>query len=231
LKNLGEYGSSLNKLWVFSLLGILCSAWARPGSPTQIKQSDEYNRRLDYVMVEVNGEPRIIRAGGELAVVRGDKVEVKQAQLVDKDIKIEVVNVVGYANAKRGGSEDRNMVINTGTQLAKRFSENGGDQVYAVTAVSRGEFHGAVYIRMVEPTLRYAVISVNGDNRVLRDGEKMTINRNDMVKVARVESNVADDKEIEFQIFEHAEKGRSDFEIRFTRGEQIFARIPLVVTE
>lgn len=209
------------------------SGWTRPESPTSVPYVKDRADRLDYVLVTVNGKPRMVKAGDELAVVRGDKLQVKEAALYGRGA-IREVNVIGYQRA--GTNDDRGATFST-KDLVARWSEGEGGAVYAVAAAGRKLLHGVVYLRVIEPVLRYAEVSINGKKRVLRDGEPLRASAKDLVKVERVETNLEAAGDVVFQIVPAASDGAASkdagrpglYEIRFLRGEQAFARIPLTL--
>lgn len=206
----------------------VASAWVRPEIPSTQAPANGPSARLDFVLVEVNGEPRVIRDGEELQVVTGDRVTIKDGQLRDAAGKIREINVVGFQSAR--GSEDRGATIDTAKDLKAKWSEGGKGSVYAVVASSKATLHGAVYLNLVAPTLRYAEISVNGQKRILRDGELVKVKGADAVKVERVVTNLQSHDGVLFQMAE-VDPAQGDYEIRFTRGELVFATIPLKVKE
>lgn len=190
--------------------------------------------RLDYVMVTVNGRPRVVKAGDEFAVVRGDKVMIKEAALVGRGA-IREVNVIGYQRQGARNNDDRGAAFST-KDLSPRFSEGESGSVYAVVASARKAMHGLVYLRVIDPVLRYAEVSINGQKRILRDGEPLKANAKDLVKVEKVDTNLEGVDDVVFQIVPaestQAPKAKASaalYEIRFLRGGQAFARIPLTL--
>jgi len=221
----------VKKTFILSVLLGSLAGWARPNPPTTIDSAGNFRHLLDYVIVEINGESQLIKAGGEVTVIYGDQFLVKSAFLNDKNLKVGVVNVVGFPNAKKGGSEDRGVIINTATDLLKNYSEAKEGKVYAITSESGKKFHGSVFIKILEPSLKYATVRINDKEKILRDGEVLKIKKSDLFKVTQVETNVQDPKTVSFQIFEQKTSGQSLFEIRFTRESRVFARIPLKIEE
>lgn len=220
----------------FGCLGLVISialslAWVRPALPAHAsKEVVEPGQQLDYVIVEVNGQPRLVKAGGELAVLRGDHLKIRSAALVDKSLAAKEVNLFGYQSPSRRG-EDRGYEFTT-MDLKARHSEAQDGDVFAMLVSTNKVLHGAVYLRLINPVLRYAEVSINGKNRVLRDGEPLTVKNTDLVKVERVVTNLAKNDDVLFQIAPvktSASAAATDFEIRFQRGGTDFARIPLKI--
>lgn len=204
-------------------------AWVRPAAPSTAPRPTETAQRLDFVLIEVNGRAVVARDGDEIPVVRGDKISVKDAGLRDRQVLVKELNVVGF-QAPKGGNDDRGFVVDTAKDLKPKFSEGGKGEVYAVLAGSKAALNGAVFLRLIEPALRYAEISVNGKTRMLRDGEPVSVHAADKVKVEKVVTNLDSVEGVMFQMTE-VDPAQGAYEIRFTRGGLAFATIPLRVKE
>ncbi len=211
----------------------LSLAWVRPAAPPNSpKPTSEAGQQLDYVIVEVNGQPRLVKAGGELPVLRGDHLKIKEAALAGKAEGPKEVNLVGYQSPSPKG-EDRGYDFTT-MDLKARHSEDQKGDVYALQVATKKVLHGTVYIRLMNPVLRYAEVSINGTNKVLRDGESLAVKATDLVKVERVVTNLEKTDDVLFQIAPASAKATAgkpegDYEIRFQRGGTDFARIPLKI--
>lgn len=208
-------------------LAFALGGWVRPEAPTTAKPPVDKAAQLDFVIFTVNGESKVVRAGEELVVVRGDQVLVKDAALFDRTQKIREVNVVGWKSPDKNPSEDRGYFFNS-SDLKSKYSENGRGDVFAVLAQTKSLLHGTVYLKLIEPTLRYAELTVNGKPLTLRDGEKVEVSAKDLVKVEKVVTNLDSNTGVVFQMVEVAPP---DYEIRFLRGERPFASIPIKVKE
>jgi hypothetical protein len=213
-------------LTLFVLLAVCCG-WTRPQLPTRAKPPAADGQRLEYVLIAVNGSPHLVAAGTELTVIRGDVVTVQDAALSDRGLKVRGVHVVGFKGPNPRG-DDRGTPFSTEDLLAK-YSENKRGDLYAVLALSRSTLHGVVYLRLIEPILRYAEVSINGQTRVLRDGEPLAVKATDQVKVERVVTNLESTDGVLFQIATGDAPG--SYAIRFSRGGAPFAQIPLKVAE
>ncbi len=212
----------------------LSLAWVRPAAPPNSpKPTPEASQRLDYVIVEVNGQPRLVKAGGELPVLRGDHLKIKKAALVGIATEPKEVNLVGYQSPGPKG-EDRGYEFTT-MDLKARHSEDQKGDVYALQAATKKILHGTVYLKLMNPVLRYAEVSINGTKKVLRDGESLAVKATDLVKVERVVTNLEKTDDVLFQIAPAfgrrplAGRPEGDYEIRFQRGGTDFARIPLKI--
>jgi hypothetical protein len=231
---------------------LLSAAWVRPQVPTTAKPAEDRSQKLDYMIIAVNGEPRMVRDGQEITIVRGDKLLVKDASLVDRSMQAGELNVVGFVGSRKTPANDKGFELDTAVDLKPGWSEDGRGDVYAIVAATRSLRHGSVFVRLLEPELRYAQLSVNGKPMILRAGEPITVAGPDKVKVERVVTNLQSNAGVYFQIVPAfvepdaaaadlaagaaavaaapAEpKPVQDYEIRFLRGERLFATIPLKV--
>ncbi len=219
------YPSRILRVAAAAYFGLAAGAWVRPQAPVRSALVEDQGSHLDYLIVRVNSESRVLRAGEELTVVRGDRVTIQDVAVKKGAPYKGLVNVVGFQRADK--REDRGLEIDTSKDLIKRWSESERGDVYAIVAESGSKRYGQAYLRLIEPVLRYAEISVNGAARVLRDGETTTIAADDKVKVEKIVTNLADDGDVYFQIVENDGNGASGYEIRFLRGQLVFAKIPL----
>ena len=234
----------LIKIAVMVTATLALAGWRRPGGPPTSGSPAPAERRLAYVVVEVNGNPRTVSGGGILAVNRGDRLKVTRALLSDGQSEAEHVNVVGYVSPSGIPGEDRGFEFLT-TEMTRRHSEDGLGEVFAVVASSRdaavspgtAEIHGMIFLRVVPPVLRFAEASINGRNVVLRDGDALSLKASDKFRLLKIATNLANDADVMFQIVPGHGGGRdqdrgqpmTDYEIRFLRGGEPFARIPLRV--
>ena len=186
--------------------------------------------RLDFLVVSVNGERKVVRDGDTLKVVRGDAVQIDRATLAREGGDAATVNLVGYSRprdtlkTRRSKQEDdRGALVDTGSDLKKKFSQGGkGDQYVMLAETTEGPI-GSVTLQLIDPEFLYAEVFVNGKMTVARVGETLKVQPEDRVRVSRVVTNVSDDRTVRFQI--DSSSGQS--EIQLFRGTNVFARIPL----
>lgn len=201
-------------------------AWVRPQAPIRSDLVADPAEHLDYMVVKVNDQSRVLKNGGELAVVRGDKVTITDVAIMRGGPYQGKINVVGFQRSDKP-SEDRGALIDTAKDLPARWSEAGRGDLYAIVAESGSKLYGHSYLKLIEPVLRYAEITVNGARRVLRDGETTAIGADDQVKVDKIVTNLEGDSDVYVQIAAAAD---NNYEIRFLRGSLVFAKIPLTVS-
>jgi hypothetical protein len=183
-------------------------------------------RRLDYILIEINGIPRTVRNGEELHLIRGDKLLVREAYL-HRGLSPKEVQVVGLTRTRSGTPDARGTEFRT-KDLASRQSEGGKGQIYAIMVRTKKELHGVAYLRIQEPTLRYAEVTINNQKRVIRDGEVLKVSPKDLFKLDRIVTNLEGDEGVVFQI---ADGSHGERAIRFLRHGIAFATVPLVIEE
>ncbi|TWW12797.1 hypothetical protein E3A20_00320 [Planctomyces bekefii] len=220
----GVVGALLGPVFLVLLVG-----WVRPSAPApkRLSKPTKAQDSLDYMLLEVNGKSRMVRNGDELVVVRGDVITVRQAALVGR-APLKEVHVVGLPAAFKPnkGSDRRDVAFRT-SDLDRKLSEEAKGEVFAVTALTQRHLAGAVYLRLIDPVLRYVEISINGQKRVLRDGEAFQAKSEDQFKVDQVITNIEGTSDVSVQVAPLSEQDPQVFEMRFLRSGQVFARIPM----
>ncbi len=220
----------LRILWVLILF--FCTAWRSWVSPTRYSPRERFAapaQQLAYLIIEVNGERRLLRAGAQTDIVRGDTLKVVAALLRDRRRQAQYINFVGFKNPPDNG-RDKGYVVKTDTQLLPYFSQRGEGKIYAFVVGSGVKVHGEAFLRLLDPQLRYAVLRVNDSKRlVLRDGEPVQVALDDRLTISNVSVNFTSYQGLTFDIYRDANAAVSH-EIRFARGDKIFARIPLQIT-
>ena len=213
------------------LILFFCTAWRSWVSPTQYSPRPRYAAtamQLDYLVLEVNGKRRLLKAGTQVEIVRGDTLKVIATLLKDRQRQAQYVNVVGFKNPPDNG-KDRGYLVNTDKQLLPYFSQRGEGRVYAIVVGSRDKIHGEIFFRLLAPQLRYAVLRVNDSKSlVLRDGEPVRVGLDDRLTISNVSVNFTPRKGLTFDIYRDTSAAVAH-EIRFARADKIFARIPLQI--
>ena len=199
--------------------------WVRPELPTKTKPATSFGTQLQQVSVEVNGTTHNIKNGETLRIVRGDKIRILDGKLNDPKKKIDAINIIGVSNPKSRNNDDRKIEFSSFT-FQSEWSENKQGETFVAIVSSGNETNGAVFLKLIEPELNYAVLDVNGREEVLRSGEAFVGSATDQVRVKRVVTNVADNENVFVQMV--PVKGRNgEYEMRFLREKLIFAKLPL----
>ncbi len=202
--------------------------WVRPELHTKARPPSDSGGRLDYFVIKINGQPVRLKEGQEVSIMRGDELEVTEARLISPDVKAKQVDVIGFKSPSKIPGEDRGFRFRT-NRLSDWYSESHRGEVWSILAQSDKILHGAAFIRVVDPSLRYAEFRINQQLRVVRPGDEVVVKSSDQIKVDRVVTNLGDDSSVKVLIDDQDRKGK--FEIKFERDRRVFAVIPINVTE
>ncbi len=198
-------------------------------SPPIVRQSASPSLRLESMVVEVNGERRRVDPATGFVVVRGDLVTVIDGWLLDKSKTIPLIDFVGFKSKIKTISQgDRGKVIDTNHDLDARQSIDGKGNRYEIRALGSGVLYGSVTMIIEAPTLFSFEVEVNGERRKLTAGDKLSLGPHDGVRVTDVRTNIRGNENVLHELSsKKGGQGRILKEIRFTRGDVVFARIPI----
>ena len=209
----------------------VCAAVAlRPMTGNSLlRKVDNPASRLESLVVEVNGERRRVEPETGLTVVRGDLVTIVDAWLVDKSKIAPIVDIAGFTpRAKRNGQDDRGRVVDTSRDFDPRHSEDGRGDRYSIQVIGSGVLYGETFLKIEAPALISFDVEVNGERRRLSPGDTLSLSAHDGIRVVEVRTNVRGNENIRHEMLKKKNgKGTFTREIRFTRGEAVFARIPI----
>ncbi|MGE0175169.1 MAG: hypothetical protein AB7T49_20445 [Oligoflexales bacterium] len=192
--------------------------------------------KVNIVTVEVNGEPSEIRNNEKIGVVKGDTIKIRSVSLYNApESSLTEVNFIGFPGRNANPNDDRNLVIRSDKDLTKKWSVKGDGETFAIKIGDKSGQIGEVFIQIAQPVLKYAVIKVNGKEKIVHDNEPIKVAGADMVKVDRVETNLPIlAKDLRFQIVPRTtgkDRKQYGYEIRFLRNDNIFASVPLGILE
>ena len=213
-------------LWLFQL------ALFFPGSTVFgiEKPAVVYKPQLNNLVIEVNGEERVVKPSGTISVIWGDEVRIRAAYF-DSEVKGVSVNFVGYPNRdSQQPANDIGFLVKTHDGLLPRYSVDGKGVRYALKVSSRGQVMGVAYIEIIKPDLEYIVLKVNGQDRALQRGEVLSVKSSDLFEVVNIKTNMGDLDSVEYKIMPFYESEKADrkyLEIRLYRYNAMFAKIPV----
>jgi len=202
-------------------------AWVRPELLTKAKPAVD-SGRLDYFVLKINGQSVRLKDGQEVSVMRGDELEVAEAKLISPEVAVKQVDIIGFKSPSKIVGEDRGVRFRT-DRLSSWYSEGRRGEVWSILATSQDILHGAAFIRVIDPSLRYAEIRINQQLKIVRPGDEVTVKASDQFKVDRVVTNLGDDASVKVRFANQSVDGK--YEIRFERDRRVFAVIPVTVTE
>lgn len=218
----------------------LVAKYSLPQYYQDFKAASELGEQLEAMIIAINDQPILVEAGSVLTYLRGDTIEVREAFLKDRSKKIAAVNIIGYINReKTNPMDDRGEVIDTSTNLVElEWAVDREQGQYAVLASSNKTLHGGVTLQPLEPELQYVDVTVNGEPRVVRAGDKLVMKSSDKFKIVAVASSVKDQKSVQFTIMPMSEvpddllsstQGATYHSIIFSHRDYVFGTIPLVI--
>ncbi len=131
-----------------------------------------------YLLLKVNGKLRACVPQGTIDVIKGDKIELMDVISSKGRLPLKL-NLVGFVgNHRHNTGEDRGYVIDTATDLMKRFSRHKEGKLYTVKAGNGRKTFYTFQIVLIQPVLREMILLTpggwqhygNGDALILRQG-------------------------------------------------------------
>ncbi len=152
-----------------------------------------------YFLVKVEGQRRVLAKGETLRLVRGDKLTLVDVLSNLPDQRDLQVNFKGFVPAVSGPNpgEDRGHLINTATDLLKRYSKCDprkaeGVECYQVVATLNQKVVGRMYVEVVPAKLDYVVMrSGRGHNLVFYNGASVSARPGQPLEIVDLKTNVA----------------------------------------
>lgn len=191
--------------------------------PNQRLVSDP-SKRLQSLVVEVNGERRLVEPNASLDLVAGDLLTIVEAHLVDKNHLVKAVDLVGYRSRLSNTlGDDRGRVIDTARHLSRKRSLSRDGRQYRIEVYSADGVSGEIILNIQEPELISFEIEVNGALKKLSSNDKLLLSSKDLVRVVDIRTNVRGNENVKYNKFSTNKSN----EIRFSRGGRVFARIPI----
>ena len=227
----------LERRWIILLLSLFLVSFKMPLYYSNMRGPTKLAEELDYLIVEHNGENKLLKNKETLSYIRGDELKIKAAKLREGEYQPSEVNLVGFRHPiKPGNRNDLGFLIDTSKTLDKKqWAVDEKGEVFFIAAASKKLLHGYAFLRRLEPALEYVDIKVNDKQRVMREGETLKLGAADLFKVGRVVTNIKNMDHITFQVVELGKDKRASlksleyYEIRFKHRSHVFAKIPLHV--
>lgn len=195
-----------------------------PGMIANQRLVSDPSKHLQSLVVEVNGERRLVEPNASLNLVAGDLLTIVEAHLVDKSHPVKAVDLIGYrARLSNTLGDDRGRVIDTGRHLSKKRSLSRDGRQYRIEVYSVDGVSGEITLNLQEPELISFEIEVNGALKKLSANDKLLLSPKDLVRVVDIRTNVRGNENVKYNKF----SANKSNEIRFSRGGRVFARIPI----
>ncbi len=197
------------------------------------RQADKTLSRLESRVVDVNGERRRVDPREGFSVVRGDLVTVIEVRLYERSKTRPIVDVLGYSpsqstNHRPSNADDLGRVMDTARDFATPVGNQGGVARQAIRVLLKGVTVGETKLIIEPPRLISFDVAVNGVLRSVQEGEALSIGPHDGVEVLDVRTNIRGNENVRHDLSTvRGSDGRLKREIRFKRGDIIFAKVPV----
>lgn len=151
----------------------------------------ESNPVVQYFVVQVNGQRRLVAAGQNLALIKGDRLRLKDSWTSSGQRGLFALNFKGFVGDKvKNKGDDRGFDIPTDQGLMKRWSMEGQGRRYRVVAEQGKKEFGEFYVQLKEPSLDYLVIQAGQKAKyALSPDETLLMDRDGEFRVVDVKAN------------------------------------------
>jgi hypothetical protein len=185
-------------------------------------------KRLESLIVDVNGERRRVSPEEGFSVVRGDLLTFVEAITIPASDSKYSVNLKGFNDSESASANDLGIVIDTAGDLHGGSLLKGGARRFAIQISGPGVLQSEVFVTIEEPQLQSFDIEVNGQRRRISNQDRLKLNPTDSIRVLDVRTNVRGNENVQHDlVIKDWAGGRPRKEIRFFRGNKVFARVPI----
>ena len=184
-------------------------------------------KQVESLVVDVNGERRRITPEDGLDIVRGDLVTfVDVISIPAGDTKF-ALDLIGFNDGSSGSGNDIEKVIDT-ADLQRGKMLKGGKSRFNIRVSAHGAVSSGFFMTMAEPELRSFEIEVNAQRFRKTSTDRLALAASDQVRVLEVRTNVRGNENVKYDLVtKDWADGRPRKELRFSRGDIVFARIPI----
>jgi hypothetical protein len=192
--------------------------------------------RVEYFLLDVNGEKRLVENHGRLKVVTGDIVRVVDVLTQGIPSDVLQVNFIGFVHEGSGENqgEDRGIPIRTARDLIPRYALDKDGRTYRVAAFEGQQLLGEMLLELEPPRLSYLVVG-NGDSTPAAYGEgtRMLVRPSEELRILDVRTNVQDNLGVTLELkgpVGSLEQGSQDWLLRVGQGPEASGEL-LVIRE
>ena len=146
--------------------------------------------KIEYFVIEANGNRLLLAEGDTLELVKGDKMKI--TDVFPSSLSGITVNFKGFVGDKSNNTgEDRGYEIDTGNDLMKRYSIYNNDEYYPIIVSQDDNEIGRLTVKLIPPKMNYLVLKVN-DNRhvLLRPEESVSLSIRDEICMEEIHTNL-----------------------------------------
>jgi hypothetical protein len=206
---------------------ILCCVGGIASVESQAKSFNNQELVAGDMVLEVNEVGRVVGGGQTLTVVRGDIIKIIEAYSQNGEV-VDGVNVVGFGGDPKRPGNDLGLVFDSGINLPLNWAISKNPLIYAIDSYTKGRRIGRYKLHVIEPLLRFAIVMVDGAERIIRPKQELVIKTNESFKVKSVATNIfEDDKKVSYRVLDVSNDSAryKKFEILFDRNGAEFAKI------
>ena len=196
--------------------------------------------KIDAFVIETKGHQILLSDGDTLELVKGDKlkiVDVLPSSPESSGIKVNFKGFVG--DWKNNTGEDRGYVIDTGTDLLKRYSLNKEGVSYEIIASDGDRLAGRMVIKLTPPRMDYLILKVNAHKHVyLKPEDTVSLSKRDKIGLEEIQTNLHNKREIHLNINGHeirpgemrelsalCPSGPLNHQVKVTNGSLVLGRV------
>jgi hypothetical protein len=192
-------------------------------------------------LVETRGHRILVSNGKALELVKGETLKIIDVFPPFSRSSGLKVNFKGFVGDRRNNTgEDRGYLINTGSDLMKRYSLNKRGQLFEIIASRGGRKIGRMLVRLSRPKLEYLVLRINGHRYLLlRPEDRVVLSGEDEICLEEIHTNFNTKKGIKVKINGHPIQpgelkalkeiclphGKNDNEMKVKRGPLLLGKI------
>ncbi len=151
----------------------------------------EANPVIQYFVIQVNDEQRLVANGQTLNLVRGDHLSLLESWTSRGEKGRFALNFKGFVvDKKNNDGDDRGVAIPTDDGLMEKWSLEGQGKRYRVVAERGKRDFGEFYVHLAEPSLDYLIVQTRGPSKyAVAPGETLLLNPQDTIQVIDVKAN------------------------------------------
>jgi len=190
------------------------------GKKPALRKKSSRVSQIDAFVIETKGQKILVAAGETLHLTRGDKLRIVDVLPSAPRSAGLIVNFKGFVGDwKNNTGEDRGYVIDTQTDLMKRYSLYKKNTSYEILATQGKKALGKLIVRLASPKMDYIILRVNSRKHLyLKSEDRATLSAMDEISLEEIKTNLYDKTGIYLQINGHRLKPGEERHIRDLLG-------------
>ncbi len=134
----------------------------RPSAP-EVRARPVKSPKLNYFVLELNGEKRLVEDHGTLRAYHGDHLRILDVLTEGVAPDATKVNFIGFVKDEKDNTgEDRGALIRTARDLWRRYALDESGNRYRIVALQGNLLVGEMVLELQSPRLAYLVIGQSG---------------------------------------------------------------------